>query len=63
MANKALVNRELLRLKAEVDWKAPTVEEFPTEDDKEQIIFAPFFERGFSVPAGDFLGGCCTATS
>jgi hypothetical protein len=28
---------------------------FPTEDDKEQVIFASFFERGFNVPVDDFF--------
>jgi hypothetical protein len=29
----------------------------PSEDVKEQIIFASFFERGFNLPAGDFFRG------
>jgi hypothetical protein len=32
---QALVDRVLLRPKAEVEWKASTGEEFPTEDVKE----------------------------
>jgi hypothetical protein len=32
-------------------------EEFPTEDVKEQVVFASFFERGFNLPAGDFFRG------
>jgi hypothetical protein len=40
-----------------MEWKAPTGEAFPKEDDKEQVIFASFFERGFNVPAGDFFRG------
>jgi hypothetical protein len=52
---QALVNRGLLRPKAKVEWKVPTGEVFPTEDDKEQVIFASFFERGFNVPASDFF--------
>jgi hypothetical protein len=54
---QALVNRELLRLKAEVKWRAAAGEEFPSEDVKEQVIFASFFERGFNLPAGDFFCG------
>jgi hypothetical protein len=54
---QALVDRGLLRSKAEVEWKAPTGEAFPTKDDKEQVIFASFFERKFNVPAGDFFRG------
>ena len=52
-----LVNRGLLRPKTEVEWKAPTGQAFPTEDDKEQVVFASFFERGFNVPTGDFFRG------
>jgi hypothetical protein len=52
---QALVDRGLLRPKVEVEWKAPTGEEFPTEDVKEQVVFASFFERGFNIPAGDFF--------
>jgi hypothetical protein len=43
---QALVDRGLLRPKAEVEWKAAAREEFPTEDVKEQVVFASFFERG-----------------
>jgi hypothetical protein len=46
-----------LRLKAEVEWKAHTGEAFPTEDEKEQVIFTSYFERGFNIPAGDFFRG------
>jgi hypothetical protein len=54
---QALVERRLLRLKAEVEWKVPTGVAFPTEDDTEQVIFTSFFERRFNVPAGDFFQG------
>jgi hypothetical protein len=47
----------MLRSKADVEWKAPTGEAFPTEDDKEQVVFASFFERKFNVPTGDFFRG------
>jgi hypothetical protein len=40
-----------------LEWKAPTGQRFPTEDDKEQVIFISFFEHGFNVPAGDFFRG------
>jgi hypothetical protein len=36
----SLVDRGLLRPKAEVEWKAAAGEEFPTKDVKEQVIFA-----------------------
>jgi hypothetical protein len=52
---QALVDRRLLMPKAEVEWKAPTGEALPTEDDKEQVIFSSFFEHGFNIPAGDFF--------
>jgi hypothetical protein len=55
--NQPLVDRGLLRSKADMEWKAPTGEASPMEDDKEQVIFASFFERGFNVPAGDFFRG------
>jgi hypothetical protein len=54
---QALVARRLLRPKAEVEWKAAAGEEFPTEDVKEHVVFASFFERGFNIPTGDFFRG------
>jgi hypothetical protein len=47
---QASVDRKLLRPKAEVEWKAATRGEFPTEDVKEQVVFMLFFERGFILP-------------
>jgi hypothetical protein len=52
-----LVDRDLLRPKAEVEWKVAVGEEFPTEDVKEQVVFSSYFERGFNLPAGDFFCG------
>jgi hypothetical protein len=54
---QSLVDCGLLRLKEEVEWKAAVGEEFPTEDMKEQVIFALYFERAFNLPAGDFFRG------
>jgi hypothetical protein len=54
---QALVDRGLLRPKAEVEWKAAAGEEFPIEDIKEQVVFASFFERGFNLSVGDFFRG------
>jgi hypothetical protein len=54
---QALVDRGLLRSKAEVEWKAVVGEEFPTEDMKEQVVFASHFERGFNLPVGDLFRG------
>jgi hypothetical protein len=51
----ALVDRGLLRPKTEVEWRAAAGEEFPSEDVKEQVVFASLFERGFNLPAGDFF--------
>jgi hypothetical protein len=45
-----LVDRRLLRLKEEVECKAAVGEEFPTEDVKEQVVFASFFEPAFNLP-------------
>jgi hypothetical protein len=38
-----------------VEWRAATGEAFPSEDVKEQVVFASFFERGFNLPMGDFF--------
>jgi hypothetical protein len=54
---QALVDRGLLRPKAEVEWKAMSGEQFPTEDVKEQVVFASFFERDINLPVGDFFRG------
>jgi hypothetical protein len=54
---QALVDRGLLGPKAVAEWKAPAGEAFLTEDDKEQVIFDSFFERGFNIPTGDFFRG------
>jgi hypothetical protein len=52
-----LVDRGLLRPKTEVEWRAAAGENFPSEDVKEQVVFASFFERGFNLSAGDFFRG------
>jgi hypothetical protein len=52
---QALVNRGLLQPKEEVELRAAAGEQFPTEDVKEQVVFASFFERGFNLPVGDFF--------
>jgi hypothetical protein len=54
---QALVDQGLLRSKTEVEWRAAAGEEFPSEDVKEQVVFASFFQRGFNLPAGDFFRG------
>jgi hypothetical protein len=54
---QALVSRGLLRPKEEVEWRDVVGEKFPSEDVKEQVVFASFFERGFNLPVGDFFCG------
>jgi hypothetical protein len=54
---QALVARGLLRPKEEVEWRAAAGEKFSSEDVKEQVVFASFFERGFNLPVGDFFHG------
>jgi hypothetical protein len=49
------VDQGLLRSKTEVEWRAAAGEEFPSEDVKEQVIFASFFEHGFNLPVGEFF--------
>jgi hypothetical protein len=51
---QALVDRGLLWPKAEVEWRAVAGEEFPSEDVKEQVVFASL-KRGFNLPVGDFF--------
>jgi hypothetical protein len=46
---EALVDRGLLWPKAKVEWRAAAGEQFPSEDVKEQIAFASFFERDFNL--------------
>jgi hypothetical protein len=60
---QALVDRGLLRPKAEVEWKAVAGEEFTTEDVNEQVIFTSFFEHGFNLPVGTSSAVYCTTTS
>jgi hypothetical protein len=52
----------VLRSKAEEEWRAATGEEFPSEDVKEQVVFASFFEHGFNLPQEISSAACCTTT-
>jgi hypothetical protein len=52
---QSLVNCGLLRPKEEVELRAIAGEQFPSEDVKEQVVFASFFERDFNLPVGDFF--------
>jgi hypothetical protein len=54
---QALADCGLLQPKAEVEWKTTAGEGFLTEDVKEQVVFASFFERGFNLPVEDFFRG------
>jgi hypothetical protein len=45
------------KIQAEVEWKVAAGEELSTEDVKERVIFASFFECGFNLPMGDFFRG------
>jgi hypothetical protein len=58
---QALVDRGLLRSKAEVEWRAVTGEAFPSEDVKEQVGFNSFFERT-SISRRGTSSACCTTT-
>jgi hypothetical protein len=60
---QALVDCELRRPKAEVEWKAAVGDEFPTEEMKEQVVFVLYFERGFNLPVAISSMVCSTTTS
>jgi hypothetical protein len=54
---QSLVDRGLLRPKAQVGWRPAVGELFPMEGTGETVVFLAHIERGFGVPAGDFLRG------
>jgi hypothetical protein len=54
---QSLANRGLLRPKSQVGWRPGAGEAFLTEGTGETVIFITHMERGFGVPAGDFLRG------
>jgi hypothetical protein len=54
---QSLVDRGLLRLKAQVSWRLAAGEEFPTEGTGETVVFLAHIEHGFGIPAGDILRG------
>jgi hypothetical protein len=54
---QSLVDRGLLRPKEHVGWRLTAGEAFPTEGTNKTIIFLAHVERGFGVPAGDFMRG------
>jgi hypothetical protein len=51
------VDRGLLRPKALVGWRLAVGEAFLTEETGETVVFLAHNERGFGVPASDFLHG------
>jgi hypothetical protein len=57
------VDRGLLRPKEEVEWRAATGDQFPSEDVKEQVVFTSFFERGFNLRWEISSTTCCTTNS
>jgi hypothetical protein len=54
---QTLVDRRLLRPKAQVGWRPAAGEEFPTEGTGETVVFLAHIKRGFGVQEGDFLCG------
>src|SRR5438105_246184 len=40
-----------------IGWHAADGESFPTADTDENVVFAPFFYRGFSLPTSSFFHG------
>jgi hypothetical protein len=54
---QSLVDSGLLRPKAQVGWRPTEGEEFLTKGTVETVVFLVHIERGFGVPAGDFLRG------
>jgi hypothetical protein len=54
---QSLADRGLLRPKSQVGWRLAVGEEFLTEGTDETVVFLTHIERGFGVPAGDFLRG------
>jgi hypothetical protein len=51
------VDRGLLLPNEQVGWRPSAGEAFPTEGTDEIVIFLVHIERGFGVPADDFLHG------
>jgi hypothetical protein len=51
VANRFLPDRAMLQ------WRPTTGEDIPTPNTKEIVVFSSFFQRGFGLPACDFLGG------
>jgi hypothetical protein len=54
---QSLVDHWLLRPKSQVGWRPAVGEAFPTEGTDKTVFFIAHIERGFGIPAGDFLRG------
>jgi hypothetical protein len=54
---QSLVDHGLLRPKAQAGWRPTVGKEFPKEGTGGTVVFLAHIERGFVVPAGDFLHG------
>jgi hypothetical protein len=54
---QSLVDRGLQRPKSHVSWRPAAGEVFPAEGTGETVVFIAHIERGFGIPAGDFLHG------
>jgi hypothetical protein len=54
---QSLVDRGLLRPKSQVKWRPAAGEAFPIEGTGKIVVFITHIERGFGVPAGDFIRG------
>jgi hypothetical protein len=54
---QSLADRGLLRPKSQVSWRLTAREKFQTKGTRETVVFLAHIERGFGVPAGDFLRG------
>jgi hypothetical protein len=54
---QSLADRGLLRPKSQVGWRPAAGEELLMEGTGKTVVFLAHIERGFSVPAEDFLCG------
>jgi hypothetical protein len=50
-----LVVNHFLPDRVKLQWRPATGEDIPTLNTKEIVVFSSFFQRGFGLPACDFL--------
>jgi hypothetical protein len=55
--NRKLVKNHCLPVQAMLQWRPTAGEGIPTPNTKEIVVFSSFFQRGFILPACDFLCG------